>query len=115
MKISPPEVVAPLSVCSKLVQIRGNISGATVQTSVNGVEAASHVSINLDNVYEIGASLKANDVVTARQELDGDVSDPSLAVTAQEAPEQLSPLTVHTYLTSVGVRFTRAGRYQEPQ
>lgn len=102
MKLLAPEVVAPLSVCSTRVQIRGNIAGATVRIFVGTAESASHVTKRSDGVYDIGVPLQANEEVTAKQELGSDLSDASLPVKVQDVPAQLSALTVHTVLHECG-------------
>lgn len=106
MKLLAPEVVGPLSVCSKSVRIKGNITGATVRILLNraggNTEAVSHVSTRPDAVYDIGVPLQANDIVTAEQELNNDTSPTSLPVTVQGVPEELNALTIRTNLHECG-------------
>jgi hypothetical protein len=101
MKLLAPEVVAPLSECSTSVQIRGNISGATLVIKVNDIES-SHISNGVNNVYHIGTSLHANDVVTAWQEFADAKSPESQAVIVQDIPQQLSALTIVNPLYKCG-------------
>ena len=105
-----PEVVGPLSVCSKSVEVRGNIAGATIEIVVAGNVVSSHVSTTPDHLYPIGATLLANQQVTARQKSGGQTSADSLPITVQAAPSQLSALTVRTHLHTCGrgVRVTGA-------
>jgi hypothetical protein len=102
MKLLPPEVVGPLSVCSKSARIRANISGATIEVMVNGKTTASHVTTRFEGVYAIGVSLKAKDKVTVRQKLGGDKSDVGPVVSVQKVPAKLSALTLQTVLRECG-------------
>ncbi|WP_088281858.1 hypothetical protein [Ideonella sp. A 288] len=109
MKLLAPEAVGPLSRCSTKVQIRGNIAGANVIVVVNGVKAATHVSKAADGVYAIGATLNANDVVTARQSMGSDTSGDSLPITVQDAPVQMSAVTLQSKLYGCARRLWATG------
>jgi hypothetical protein len=110
MRPLAPEVVAPISACSNSVEVKGNIAGATVEILVNGNVASSHVSTNPDSFYAVGVTLLANQKVTARQTISGQISPESLPVTVQAAPTHLSALTIPTHPHTCGraVRVTGA-------
>src|SRR5450432_3548893 len=97
-----PEVVAPLSVCSTSVEIRGNIAGASIDILVDGSVISTHPTNTPDNYYPLGATLAANHKVTARQTIGGATSPESLPVTVQDVPAQLSALTVETHPYNCG-------------
>ena len=99
MTLLAPKVVGPLNVCSTSVEVQGNVAGATIQIVVAGNVVSSHPSTTPDHVYPIGATLLENQQVTARQKIGtGPPSGDSLPITVQEAPTQLSALTVMTHL-----------------
>ena len=102
MKPLAPELVGPISVCNTSVEVKGNIAGAMIEILVSGQTVSSHVSTKPDDVYPIGVTLVAGQVVTARQISGGQPSPESLPVTAQAAPSQLSALTVKSMLHSCG-------------
>jgi hypothetical protein len=66
MTLLPPEVVGPLSVCSKSAWIRGNISGATIHVVVADHVTTSYVTTACDGVYSVGVTLKADEEVSVR-------------------------------------------------
>jgi hypothetical protein len=103
MTLLPPEVVGPLSVCSKSAWIRGNISGATIHVVVADHVTASYVTTACDGVYPVGVTLKADEEVTVWQELTG--FSPSVAgpvVTVQDVPATINALTLPTPLHECG-------------
>lgn len=109
MIILAPEVVGPISVCSKNIRIRNTIAGATVTVRVNGADTATHTGKFSDANYALGVTLAANDVVTATQSLGADTSAASLPVATQSAPTQLSALTLHTQMFACGRRLFVSG------
>jgi hypothetical protein len=103
MPLLAPEVKGPVSVCSKKVRIKGHIAGATVKVLVNGAETASKVSSWPDDVFDVGATLNADDRVTAVQEFEGETSPQSpLPAVVQSAPSSLASLTTLTHLHRCG-------------
>jgi hypothetical protein len=109
MKLLAPEIVGPISQCSTRLRVRGNIAGAELIISVNGVDSATHVSKYADGIYTVGAALQPNDIVTARQKLGSDVSESSLPFSAQAVGSQLSAVTLQSKLYACARRLWVTG------
>jgi hypothetical protein len=67
MKPLAPEVVGPVSVCSKSIEVKGNIAGATVEIRVGGQTVSSQVSTNPDDLYPVGVALTAGYGTTSQR------------------------------------------------
>ncbi len=102
MKPLAPEVVGPISVCSKAIEVRGNIAGATIEILVNGDPVVSHDAPTANSAYSINTALTAGDTVTARQKFGGETGPSSLPIIVQDVPSQPSSLTIHTRLHKWG-------------
>jgi hypothetical protein len=84
MKLSPPQVVGPISTCNTEVRVQGQLTGATVLIIRNGDTAkpiAKNVASWPDQVFPLNqlppGGLQPNDKLTAIQSVGSDSSDQS--------------------------------------
>jgi PKD repeat protein len=88
----PPTVVGPLSAFNMVVEVTGQITGATVVVMGDGLEVAKGTATSADQVFPLlpGKSLQAGQQVTATQDAGDGPSAPSPhPVTVQAPPSQL--------------------------
>lgn len=103
MKLLPPEILGPVSTCSKKVRIRGNIVGATIHILANMNEIATHDNASkFDDSYDLDVALQEGVSITVFQSFDGEKSDFGLPVNVQSVPAQPSSLTVESTLYECG-------------
>ena len=92
MSALPPNIVGPLSTFNKVVEVTGQITGATVVVLSNGQEVAKGTATWADQVFPLlpGRSLHAGEQVTATQDAgDGPSAASPHPVTVQTPPSQL--------------------------
>ena len=82
--ISPPLVFDPIYACGTRVSVRSAIYNAKVTVSVNGAAAASRIAKNPNFEEFTVPALNIGDAVSATQEFQGVVSDPSVPVTVRD-------------------------------
>jgi hypothetical protein len=82
--ISPPIIIDPLYACATQLAVRGTILDAKVSIYINGFNVASKTSRSPSELSFDVPELQVGDVVTAIQEFDGTVSDPSDPVTVRD-------------------------------
>ena len=75
--ISPPIIIDPLYACATQLAVRGTILDAKVSIYINGFSVASKISRSPSELSFDVPVLQVGDVVTAIQEFDGTVCDPS--------------------------------------
>jgi hypothetical protein len=71
-----PRVMVPLSECSSVVWVQGQITGSTLEVFADGVLVASGAAFgsNILMPLSVGVTLAPGASVAARQTLGGDVS-----------------------------------------
>lgn len=105
MALLAPRVVAPLSECSSMVRVQGQVTGSTVELFADGNPAGSGVATWADQLFALtpGVTLAPGAQVTAQQTLGADVSPQSpepLAVQAR--PPVVGPVVYRSQLYICG-------------
>lgn len=111
MKLSPPSVIGPVSVCSKSVIVRGQLTGATVLIVRNGdslhpigkgLASWPYQMFSLTDLPPQG--LQQGDNLTAIQQLDGDQSEesPDIVVVQRFDPASLEKVICLSHLYVCG-------------
>jgi PKD repeat protein len=92
MALLPPRVIGPISECSRIVRVEGQLTGATVHVYANGHEVAQAVATwsEQDIPLAPGQTFHAGDSVTAAQKTSSDSSGKSTdPVVVQAKPPQV--------------------------
>ncbi|MGI9293990.1 MAG: hypothetical protein ACR2PS_08405, partial [Pseudomonadales bacterium] len=82
--ISPPIIIEPLYACATQLAVSGTLLDAKVTVFINGVNVATEISRSPSQLNFDVPALQVGDIVTAVQEFDGLVSDPSNAATVRD-------------------------------
>lgn len=106
----PPRVTGPLSECSKVVMLEGQLTGSKIKVYANNAVVAQGQATAARQVFTFAVPLQANQKVSATQEKDGVMSAPTpQPVVVQRKPSRLSHVSYMTHLYECGMTLRLEG------